>query len=430
MGGRATGPRLNRHAPQQDAHDPTQFEQRTRISAPHPVFGRGGVAMPGMVVTGKAFPSTEKAHTPDTPALMSLTSDNRDRRISTPPASSGYSAQAGRRSTSPQKAGRERTISTPSGTSLSSPVTQNELPSKSINLVSAYQTPPAKIRSNTLTQAARNGENVSTYASSSPPASRPFTPRQQLSTVSPPPSKSPITTPSLARPIQPDARASPSAPQLPTSQSPSPAFLRPPSQKDPTPSLSRLQGRGFVQNMVKVSAQLETPTPSPPGSSEKPRSSSRKSSVLDRWQPTTSTSPSPPPSPRPIPVRKSLTTDPMSTSSTIPSPKSPVGIPGPLRAATSLPSITSKQTASPSEINPPTQYNMPPKHTPGLGSATTLIVFQPTRKDPTPPATVSADEMGVKNNSAGREREVPTRSAQRDSAAQSGTPLIHVRSFW
>ena len=48
MGGRASGPRLNKHAPQQDAHDPTQFEQRTRAEAPHPIFGRGGVAMPGM----------------------------------------------------------------------------------------------------------------------------------------------------------------------------------------------------------------------------------------------------------------------------------------------------------------------------------------------------------------------------------------------
>src|SRR5258708_2762796 len=34
IGGRATGPRLNKRAVQQDVHDPTQFEQRTTISTP------------------------------------------------------------------------------------------------------------------------------------------------------------------------------------------------------------------------------------------------------------------------------------------------------------------------------------------------------------------------------------------------------------
>jgi hypothetical protein len=48
MGSRETGPRMNKHAPQQDAHDPTQFEQRRSITSPHPVFGKNGVAMPGL----------------------------------------------------------------------------------------------------------------------------------------------------------------------------------------------------------------------------------------------------------------------------------------------------------------------------------------------------------------------------------------------
>jgi len=47
IGGSASGPRLNRHAPQQDAHDPTQFVQPD-TSHPHPIFGRGGIAMAGM----------------------------------------------------------------------------------------------------------------------------------------------------------------------------------------------------------------------------------------------------------------------------------------------------------------------------------------------------------------------------------------------
>ncbi|KAF9529442.1 hypothetical protein CPB83DRAFT_266599 [Crepidotus variabilis] len=53
MGGHASGPRLNKHAPQQDAHDPTQFSQPD-LSAPHPVFGSGGVAMPGMAAKREA----------------------------------------------------------------------------------------------------------------------------------------------------------------------------------------------------------------------------------------------------------------------------------------------------------------------------------------------------------------------------------------
>jgi hypothetical protein len=56
IGGRATGPRLNKHAPQQDAHDPTLFDQRSVSvsTAPHPIFGRGGVAMPGLAAKGRA----------------------------------------------------------------------------------------------------------------------------------------------------------------------------------------------------------------------------------------------------------------------------------------------------------------------------------------------------------------------------------------
>ncbi|KAJ3514327.1 hypothetical protein NLJ89_g2434 [Agrocybe chaxingu] len=56
IGGRATGPRLQKHAPQQDAHDPTQFLQPD-LNAPHPVFGSGGVAMPGMVTRKEASKS-------------------------------------------------------------------------------------------------------------------------------------------------------------------------------------------------------------------------------------------------------------------------------------------------------------------------------------------------------------------------------------
>ncbi|EIW82648.1 hypothetical protein CONPUDRAFT_163752 [Coniophora puteana RWD-64-598 SS2] len=48
IGGQASGPRLNRHAPQADAG--AMYDGRVgRDGAVHPIFGRGGIAMPGMV---------------------------------------------------------------------------------------------------------------------------------------------------------------------------------------------------------------------------------------------------------------------------------------------------------------------------------------------------------------------------------------------
>lgn len=70
MGGRASGPRLNKHAPQADAHDPTQFEQRSHVSAPHPIFGRGGIAMPGMAGRNELGRSKAAVVSPPKPPPM------------------------------------------------------------------------------------------------------------------------------------------------------------------------------------------------------------------------------------------------------------------------------------------------------------------------------------------------------------------------
>ncbi|GJE92255.1 hypothetical protein PsYK624_084080 [Phanerochaete sordida] len=71
IGGRATAPRLNKHAPQQDAYDATQYEQR-KITAPHPVFGRGGIALPGLAAKGRLQAEAEalaaKVASPQQPA--------------------------------------------------------------------------------------------------------------------------------------------------------------------------------------------------------------------------------------------------------------------------------------------------------------------------------------------------------------------------
>ncbi|KAJ6625514.1 hypothetical protein B0H10DRAFT_613833 [Mycena sp. CBHHK59/15] len=386
MGGKATGPRLNRHAPQQDAHDPTQFVQRTRIDAPHPIFGRGGVAMPGM---SSRSPASRQVEQPEAPSWSRTghTPEPRGRRLSTPSPE-----KLEIRPISPTRISvRERTISTPSGTVVPkngpvlAPQPNREPPSQSF-----------------LSENRPKTSHTSTRSSNTSPisgVSRTFTPRQSHPPSTPPPpksppTKSPITTPSLVRPIQPEPRASPHGPQISLSQTPSPAFLRPPPQKDPTPSLSRLQGRGFVQNMVKVSSQLDSSTSSPSNPTpEKNRpTSGRKSSVLDRWP---GSNVSPPASPNPIPVRRSKTVE----------PTTPVG----------SPSVKSGQMSKSYSDNGKARQdesNAPGERVPGLGSASTMVIIQP--KVP------NIDEHGFK-----RGDEPATRLPKASTVSEPTKPLIH-----
>ncbi|KAF8210398.1 hypothetical protein K438DRAFT_1809615 [Mycena galopus ATCC 62051] len=243
IGGKATGPRLNKHAPQQDASDPTQFVQRTRMDAPHPIFGRGGaggIALPGMAAKSSA--PREVPESAPTWSRPGRTPEPRDRRLSTP---------------SPEK----------------------------------LESPPASPQRASHTHGHQEGPIFAPQPTRTPHLPRAI--QMATSASSPPVSKSPVVTPSFARPIQPDPRTSPQGPQISISQNPSLAFLRPPPQKDPTPSLSRLQGRGFVQNMVKASSQLESPTSSPSPEKNRPTSGRKSASVLDRWP-----SPAPAASPR------------------------------------------------------------------------------------------------------------------------------------
>lgn len=338
MGGRATGPRLNKHAPQQDAHDPIQFEQRTRITAPHPVFGRGGVAMPGLTKTESS-------------------SNSKVRRLSSPDATERVAEAVRERSISPQKTGsRDRTLSTPI----------------------LYTSPRSESSVTPTRNTKRNG-------SSSP---------VQLHHKSVSPSvrhKSPVTPTSLARALQPDMRSPSKGPQISLSETPSPAFLRPPTQKDLTPSLSRLQGRGFVQSMVNKQTETTASTSTTPE-----RSTSAKKSVLDRWLPEKS----PPSTPKPIPVRKSRTVD----GSFTPEPhKSP-----------NIRTSPSAVTPSPPPIKPADAPIIRPQHTPGLGSATTLVLYKPPDEEFT-----AVDELG-------RQRDVFTGKV-RSEIPTIGKALNHVR---
>ncbi|KAG9221008.1 hypothetical protein CCMSSC00406_0002392 [Pleurotus cornucopiae] len=414
MGGRATGPRLNRHMPQQDAHDPTQFEQRTRIDAPHPVFGRGGVALPGLT-----RPSTSSG----TRAVVGTSQTieppkERDRRVSTPstpvqvprveptyvqPAPSRVSVSA-----------RVRTMSTPSG-----PVAALKPVESSVKSSRQSFSPSPSI--SIARSPVQDSFRTATPPRSTPSPAAPATPRQQtpvIITPSSPPPKS-VSTPSLARPILPDPKPTSQLPNVGASASPSPAFLKIAAQKEPTPSISRLQGRGFVQSMVQASSQIEARTPSPPVEKSRPGSGGKRASVLDRWQPNSPsfTPSSPPPvSPKPAAMRKSKTLDPSASSPfTSHAPLGKETPPKVLRNAPSLQSLIHRGTESPS---PRPIESMPPVNIPGLGSATTMVVY----KEDSPTAAV--DELGVRRSIGGSGSPTPAKGRS-SLPAPSGKPLAH-----
>ncbi|KAG5635505.1 hypothetical protein H0H81_011024 [Sphagnurus paluster] len=380
MGGRATGPRLNKHAPQHDAHDPTQFEQRSFAHSPHPMFGTGGVAMPGIAVQrdGIAKPS----------AVASLSKAKLSGRVSELPSTTKTYSETYERS--PVTRGqeiRERTASTPSYVP-SSPWG----PPKQTKTISMSQTPRLVSSASSSATQDREGRNRSNSPAHSghKPTDRPMTPHLSAdvtgTTVS---SKSHITVPSLAGPIRPEPRPPTSGPHIPPSTVPSKAFMRPLQQKEPTPSLSRLQGRGFVQSMVQVSSQLETQHENPNSSPATPEKNKRKSSVLDRWQPNVSSSvPSSPTSPTPRGIRRSITADPAMSEKPKPSRAES---PKRLKSALSNPSL--RQENIPPRPNQSSKLSGGEKvPAVGLGSATTLVVFKPTPIE-VPPVV---DEFGFK----------------------------------
>ncbi|PBK91545.1 hypothetical protein ARMGADRAFT_1013942 [Armillaria gallica] len=481
MGGRASGPRLNKHAPQQDAHDPTQFEQRTKIDAPHPVFGSGGVAMPGMVHGGKSSqravtPSDTRTRRPSTPSAASHVNErersvspqktgSRDRTISTPsrPADAVKHqverTQERERSVSPQKSAmRVRTVSTPSQPPASvkfkveqahdreRPVSPQKTGSRDRTISGSSRSnnvkfqveqmqerersvSPQKTGSRDRTMSTPSGpshvararaslSSISSAPSSSAPISEKSlsTPSQmpssppprpystgRLSTPSSPSTRtSSVTTPSLARPIQPVPRLS-LGPQIPVSLSPSPAFLKAPPPKDPTPSISRLQGRGFVQNMVKASKNLEGSSSPPPLEAHR-TGNGRKASVLDRWQPDTIRETSPSTPPQAPPMRKARTVGPTETPTRGFDSRE-------LRPVPSLPSLRTP-TASPARVDPP-RKGTPGLGTPGVGSATTMMIFQPSSAEDKSVSFTAVDELGVH------------RTGSKEAPVLSSKPLVH-----
>ncbi|KAI0305774.1 hypothetical protein B0F90DRAFT_1948159 [Multifurca ochricompacta] len=344
IGGRATGPRLNRHAPQQDVTDPTLFEQRNinSSSAPHPVFRRGGIAMPRLTsqehraVSPSPDPEyyapVPTASTQDRPfaAKDEIVSLNAvpvpasagdhllGKESSRQPRSSAASTALKRymqhveQAASPHAAkpsfeldtSRPRTVSTPAG---AHPTLGAKLPlliSQSQSRPVSPRTPISLRNPNLETRSSPSKSPISSSSKTSTPAF--IAPKKSaIENASSPlfsvklPAFS-ASTPSLPRP---DASTPKGAPLAPQHRAPS---LPPPTGKDPTPSISRLKGRGFVQSMVKASSALEAAAvDSTMFEVGRVGPAKRSSLVASRWKPESSSSLHPETAPPVINSRKS-----------------------------------------------------------------------------------------------------------------------------
>lgn len=344
MGGSASGPRLKRHEPQIDAS--RAYDGRMDHGPVHPIFGRGGVAMPGMVgqrgesASARTTATIATAPSPtDSPVLSNgplATNQPRPRTTSTLAAALRYveklNEQAPPRAQTPRLSGlgiRERRMSTPGCSSSSenqvnasattfSPRSENFtektiIPDIMANPPATHSaTDPPKVfvsqatepSSKTFISDVRSRQPISEARNKAlPDGARAGALMQSVpgTSINPPPS-----TPSTSPRVLPGPFAS-SDRMTPDSQSErgsASAFLRPRtnSAKDPTPSISRLQGRGFVQSVVRAS---EAGSQARPVSVKNVLSSpsqfsvegdlrekfTRRASVLDRWQPGMNTAP-------------------------------------------------------------------------------------------------------------------------------------------
>ncbi|OAX42530.1 hypothetical protein K503DRAFT_341714 [Rhizopogon vinicolor AM-OR11-026] len=461
MGGsNAAGPRLKRQEPQQDAT--LAHDGRKDHGSMHPVFGRGGIAMPGMVKEG-ALPPTVGAAAIRGPAGLTPTPDLvRSRTTSTSSVARRYveklesQPQSQPQSLSPKPIGlgiRERRISTPAGsfsgelrvdaprvssfpqnysvkapTAPRSPLTESR-PKTPISEEMRPKTPAAETRAKTP-----NPETVHTNTTKTPNHERT---RAKTPIVDSIRSKSPgrVQTSSTRSnssqlswtPKQQPAAIPSATPTFPIHQtySPqphrgvSPAFLRTPvtsSTKDPTPSISRLQNRGFVQSVVQASGRLEAgagAAKSTFGSpvqvtSEMRDKGVRRASVLDRWQPAMSNAgtPSPPPqSPKLFLPNRGRVTDAWQPAEV---KKHDTG--RSLKSAISLPAIPK---------TPSGKTNTLPENN-NLGSSTTMLSYIKPTKTGDDPVVSNVDELGVKAEESEARTHVPSSPSKR---------LSHVRAF-
>ncbi len=312
IGGRATGPRLNKHAPQLDVTDPTLFEQRSisTSSVPHPVFGRGGIAMPGLTSRGRGVVSPIQDHEIDSPASTSSTQVHfpiaKDGPVSsnTEPVPISNSDHG-----SGMEASRQLRASIPSTTLPPPTLPPQSLPGSPRPLVP--RSPNFEARSPPPTFGSKSSfEKSPTLPPSKPSAPAFITPKKPaiVGTSSP---ASGVKHPTFSAPTPSLPGLEASTPKVTplTSQRRIPS-LHPPKEKDPTPSISRLKGRGFVQSMVKASSALEAAAV---GSAVvdvgKLNPAKSSPSIVSRWKPESSQSSSSQPATTSVPThfRKSWT---------------------------------------------------------------------------------------------------------------------------
>lgn len=295
----------------------TSIESRNikSFSTPQPVFGQGSMAMPDLTSRRRVASPTQdhesylpmptastRIHSPL--AKLELNRErtpimNNDHRSGVdasrqPPTSTPSVAlkrYMGRveQVTSTQSSTsferdipRPRTMSTPSGTHPTHatarpsprPVSPRaRIPPRSPNF-DVHRTPSAFDSDFPLSKSPSHPSSKSSTTALMTPT-KPATPSAsspafgvKLSTFS-------TSTPEFSKP-----KATPLTPQHRTPS------LHPPKEKDPTPSISRLKGRGFVQSMVKASSALEAAAASPTKPEVGKFSPSKHSSpVASRWKP-------------------------------------------------------------------------------------------------------------------------------------------------
>ncbi|KAG1766953.1 hypothetical protein EDD22DRAFT_950281 [Suillus occidentalis] len=456
MGGStAAGPRLKRHEPQ---HDATVVHDGRKDHGPvHPIFGRNGIAMPGMVKGGAQPPvaatSPPSAGTPVRAVPTSTPDIVRSRTTSTSSVARRYveklesQTQSQPQSLNPGFVGpgiRERRISTPAGNisaqlkidtphSPSYHLSQNygtkaaaafppsslveSRPKTPITAETRPKTPVAETRAKTPNPEPVRAKTVTESIYSKTPNlehTRAKTPNPEPNRAQTPVADSGHTkSPSYARsnssqpswtPRQPTTPIPSITPTSPVRQSyspqpsrgVSPAFLRPPltsSTKDPTPSISRLQGRGFVQSVVQASGRLESgagagrrdstfgsPTQA---ASETRDKNARRASVLDRWQPAMNNvgTPSPPPQ-SPFPASRGRT--PEARQSEVRTHDTEF----PLKSAVSTPTFPKTPSGKTSSLPESAGQN--------LGSSTTMLAYIKPTKTGDDPVVRNVDELGVK----------------------------------
>ena len=534
MGGNATGPRLRRHEPQLDAS--AAYDGRVDHGPVHPLFGRGGIAMPGMVGReAAATPPSPPAPTsvpqpppphpaPPVPQPTVSPDPSRTRTLSTSNVARRYVEKMEEQTSSqpstpklPSRGIRERHQSTPHGSISELKVTPTSpFPSRPLshNLGGRAVSPPKS----PIVDSRPKTPSVTDIRPKSPDArsrtapviieARSKTPSTEFPTktfVDEPRAKTPGTDTTRAKtPVQsspsrasfpgwqtPRHQASPQLPSTstfpPRSPGPpspvrgthapqpqrgvSPAFLRPPnsSMKDPTPSISRLQGRGFVQSIVQASdrgSPSATPkhifpsTPPAPSltGNEAREKGARRASVLDRWNPVVHANGNGTPSP-PLGTAKSAT--PTRTYTAHASIKSGTG------QGQEISFIKTHDTGRSvrSLASLPAMPKTPLKKSDGLpvqdmdgklGSSSTMISYIKPIKTGDDPVIPDVDELGVKaseggvqtggagtgmggsdvnhgvlagTNASPGKAKTPRVSAL-PSSPGSGKPLSHVRPLW